>query len=175
MSFCFWMKSSGYYNGCWLTKACWVLRKWLPSSHWKPWRWYGWRFHPTNLRSGWTTYQLEDCTHQQQDWKRFNKPNEMKYQPIQLPCGEANLQNWSSAITQVNCDDLKWMQLIFGDAWWMVFVGKQPSNSHQTALEIMGFSFCEVRLPTSLQRLTSRCFRDFRDMLSMAEEVWLGF
>ena len=34
MSFCFWLKSSGYYKGCWLTKGCWVVRKWLRSSHW---------------------------------------------------------------------------------------------------------------------------------------------
>lgn len=47
MSFCFWLKSSGYYKGCWLTKGCWVVWKWLRSTviehslclklHW-PWQ-----------------------------------------------------------------------------------------------------------------------------------------
>ncbi len=148
MSFCFWLKSSGHYKGRWLTKGCWVVRKWLCSSHWTlfvlevtltlaketmgddtvggsipliTWE------ELVELPINWCRLA---AINSQQDWKKSNKPNEMKYQPIQLPC-QANRQNWSSAVTQVNCDDLKWMQLIFGVAWWMVVVGKcikQPSG-----------------------------------------------
>ena len=150
MSFCFWLKSSGYYKGCWLTKGCWVVRKWLRSSHWTLFVLEVTLTLAKNdgddtVGSSISLPTWEDLVELHINWCRIaainsrsgrNPTNQTRWNIDQYNCNVVR-QTYNSDIRQlpawnVKIEDLKWMQLIFGDTWWMVFVGKcieQPSDS----------------------------------------------